>query len=161
MGEFQTTLNLKRIKNLAKKVEDISRPIDKKTAENVGKAIVNTMLDEIGDGNSPITGKKFPKYKNPSKYPGSRKPKSPVNLELTGQFLDALKYRVNNLTTGWSTTIGYLNSKKAQLKESGHREGVNGQPKRPTIPTSAEGFSAKIRKAFIKIYSDRISKLTK
>lgn len=100
------------------------------------------MLENIKKGISPITGKRFPAYKNPERYPGKRKPKRPVNLELTGEFLSALEFTVRSGKNP-TITIGFFDKENAD-KEKGHREGAGGQPKRPIIPNSSESFSKKI-----------------
>ena len=68
---------------LKKALEDIKKPIDRDTAEKVGEDIVDDMKRLIATGQSPIKGNgRFPAYKDPKKYPGKRKSRSPVNLAL-------------------------------------------------------------------------------
>lgn len=128
----------KKLELAVKKKADLSR-LKKSTLDQVGKTIIAEMLQRIGSGISPITGKRFPAYKNPKRYPGNRKPKRPVNLFLTGDFLNNLKFRIK---TGKIPVITILFSKKSeQIKELGHREGAGGQPKRPIIPRGNESFT--------------------
>jgi hypothetical protein len=142
-----------------KKLESIAK-VEKETAREVGEAVVKEMLDQIGKGVSPIRGEgRFPRYKNPKKYPADQKPKSPVNLKLTGQMLDSLKFSVYSTRTGFGTEIQYSNQ-EAKLKEKGHRDGANGQPKRPTIPLKSLGetFSARIIRLIRDIYSTALKR---
>lgn len=117
---------------------------------NVGQTVVDEMKSRIARGQSPIQGNgRFPRYKNPSKYPGNKKPHRPVNLELTGQFLNSLQPTANARLANplqRSVRIGFTNT-LARKKEQGHREGVNGQPSRPIIPdqNAGERLLARIR----------------
>lgn len=123
---------------------DLRRILNANVLREVGETIVDEMKEQIAVGKSPIHGDgNFPAYKNPKKYPGKRKPARPVNLELKGQMLSSLRYRINQAKI--AVTILYAN-RKAQLKELGHREGANGQPERPTIPIESEQFNALIKK---------------
>ena len=63
----------------------------------------------------------------------------PVNLKLYGDFLEHLTAKVRSRII----EIGYFDQ-KSSLKELGHREGANGQAKRPTIPVGKEKFNAAI-----------------
>lgn len=123
---------------------DLKRILNTNVLREIGETVVNSMLEDIASGKSPIDGRgSFPAYKNPKKYPGKQKSPRPVNLELTGQMLSSLQYRINQAKI--AITILYR-TKKSQLKELGHREGSNGQPERPTIPAENEDLNAGIRK---------------
>lgn len=86
-----------------------------------------------------------------SKYPfntkeykrGTKRPR-PVNLLLTGSFLKALEYKLTGTAGKYGLEIGFFDAKEA-LKEEGHREGANGQPKRPIIPVLREEFAQTIQ----------------
>lgn len=153
---FKVNIDLEISPQLQKALKDASKPIDQATAKRVGIDVVKAMKAQILNGNSPIEGDgKFPAYKNPKKYPGKLKSRSPVNLKLSGKFLNALKADVENGTYGQSTTIYY--SGKEQVKEQGHREEANRQPYRPTIPSEKnETFIKVIREIYLKLYQDRI-----
>ena len=147
------------LKRLASKVSALAVPIDRQTARQAGALTIELMKSRIASGNSPIKGKgKFPKYKNPSRYPGSRKPKSPVNLHLTGQMLRWLRTKPEKTRFGWTFVVGYFNDLAAK-KEDGHAKGVNKQPKRPTIPNSRQEFVGPITTAYLKIFRERIRKI--
>lgn len=150
-----------QIKALNDRLESL-HTLTRTEAAEVGARAVSAMKDLISGGQSPIQGKgRFPAYKNPEKYPGKKKPHSPVNLRLTGEMLDSLGFVVlpEPGGKGFSVSIGY-NSVQSTLKESGHREGVNGQPKRPTIPdaTRGERFASSVLDAMRKVVLDAIRK---
>ena len=131
----------KKVELAIKQKADL-RKFKKGSLDSIGASIVAEMKDRISSGISPITGKRFPGYKKPKKYPGSRKPARPVNLFLTGQFLRSLKYRIR---TGKIPVVTiFFSNKLAQLKEQGHREGANSQRKRPIIPAGSESFTDSI-----------------
>lgn len=148
-------------KALETKLSLIGSQMDRATATEVGKSIVENIKDMTAAGASPIAGNgKFPAYKHPDKYPGSRKSKSPVNLRLSGDFMDSLRSQtvsLGNDAYGVQITYGAGES----VKERGHRDGANSQPKRPTLPQGKESFAQKIKDAYTKIIQDRISKLAK
>ena len=114
------------------------------------------MKSVIESGTSPIEGKgKFPRYKDPKRYPGKLKKPTPVNLKLTGEFLDALTADVVQGDYGKAVEIYYAGDQ--EVKEQGHREGSNGQPSRPTLPAlKGEQFSARIRKLYTDILRKRV-----
>lgn len=89
-----------------------------------------------------------------NKYPYSvmkdfpNKRERPVNLELSGAFLADLKAK----PTPKGVTIGF-GTELSELKEQGHREGVNGQPRRPIIPEGDEDFSPSIYRRILSVVS--------
>lgn len=151
-------INAREIKKLKELVESLQKPINKTTASEVGETVIKEMKDLISKGISPIQGNsRFPAYKYPKKYPGKRKGKRPVNLKLTGQFLDALSHKEKDSKSGVATEVFYEGSESK--KELGHREGVNSQPKRPTLPIDGEDFAVKIKRKILKIYEARLREL--
>ena len=143
----------KRLKEL---LRDAVKPIDKATATSAAEATIDAMKATIARGVSPIRGNgRFPKYKDPKKYPGKLKPKTPVNLHLTGDMLDALTFKAVPDSAGYAAEIFYKG--KQELKELGHRDGANDQPKRPTLPVGdKESFTKQIKDRYVKIFADRI-----
>ena len=160
----------KRItENLAKKFGKIDESIfSKSDAERVGDSMVDEMKDMISKGISPILGwGRFPAYKNPKEgypetvleeYPDKRK--TPVNLKLTGDFLRALQAKVVIAGKKARIIIGYWDPVEAR-KEEQHREGHNGQPKRPTIPLGGKGerFAKRIEEIYLKVIQRNVKKL--
>ena len=158
----QTTMTAQ----LKKVLKDSKEPIDKKTADKVGETITDMMREVIAKGISPIRGVgKFIKYKDPEKYPGKLKAKTPVNLKLDGHFLDGLTFKAVGDKYGYAAEVFY--EKDQEDKERGHREGgtdkyPDSQPKRPTIPADAkQQFIRQIEDAYVEILSDRIFQVIK
>lgn len=148
------------LKELQATFERLKKPIDKPTATEVGKQVVALMKALISKGISPILGAaKFPNYKDPDKYPRGKKPNTPVNLigigKDKGSFQDALTFSTPPGSGGVATEIFYAGNE--DLKEQGHRQGVNKQPKRPTIPQGNETFAEKIQEVVRDIYDARIN----
>jgi hypothetical protein len=81
----------------------------------------------------------------------------PVNLFLSGDFLSNLTYALGIRGKAQVIEIGFFDDLSAK-KESGHREGVNGQPKRPIIPTGSERFSAIIAQDIATIARQALNK---
>jgi hypothetical protein len=158
---FSAKYSVAKIQEILNKAKGLKAPIDRKTANAVGDAVVETVKSEIARGMSPIAGKgPFPPYKKPDRYPGKRKSKSPVNLYLSGDFQDSLGYSTFQNNTGFGTEIGY--SSKEEVKEEGHRAGKNGQPRRPSLPSGrGEDFNSKIKKVFFAFYNERVKSLWK
>ncbi len=126
------------------------------------------ILDLVSKGISPIEGEgRFAAYKPKEKnkrypetvkrsYPAKRR--RPVNLELSGKFLRALKSfpkTVNIIAIGFFSGYG-------ETLEQGHREGANGQAVRPIIPSEpGESFTKAIRAAILKEYREAILRYLK
>lgn len=153
-------IDAKTLENIAKKCEALKKPITKSDADAVGEGVVDEMKNLISKGVSPIEGVgRFPAYKDAKKYPGKRKPKTPVNLKLSGDFLDALDYQTVQARAGYGTKIFYKG--KEDIKEQGHRDGANGQRVRPTIPIKGETFAQRVQRVFAEIYNKRIESILK
>jgi len=154
----------KRGQELLTKTDQAIKRIPQSEIRQIGDLIIDEMLDRILRGQSPIQGKnRFPKYKNPLKYPGNRKPKTPVNLWLTGQFLKSLKATPIAGGGALERLINInLDNRLARLKEEGHRIGQNGQPERPIIPIGSEKFQPRIlikaKKAYIELVKDYLKR---
>lgn len=161
---FKAKWDEKRIKQIVALAKELKEaPIDKDTASQIGQDVTEKMVSSITKGISPIRGAgRFPAYKNKNKYPGDLKPARPVNLKLTGDFLNDLTYKVTKGKYGYKTEISYgAAGSLSDLKESGHRDGVNGQLKRPTIPAIGEQFIVAIERLYTKIFKERIRDLIK
>lgn len=148
----QVTLGKKSVDRLVKKLDTLKRPLTKKGADQLGSVIVREMKKDIGQLKSPISGGgKFkaldPKYKKRKQRLGKG---GDPNLKLSGKFLRSLTHASNKLKDGWSTTIKFSNQ-LSKDKEKGHRDGANGQKKRPIIPTASESFNKRIS-AIIKAF---------
>lgn len=156
------------VKGLTAKLEQMSSPIDDKTAKLAGVAAVEEMKRLIGAGISTIQGSgRFPSYKESYQRAirgslGKEHGKTvrPVNLKLSGDFLSHLTSKVVSRGTQTTTEVGFYDS-LSKLKEQGHRDGANGQKERPIIPISGERFSATVRKAVADVYRSRVSALAR
>jgi hypothetical protein len=89
------------------------------------------------------------------KYP-NKKPR-PVNLFLSGDFLSNLDWRIKQNAKNILVEIGFYD-KPSKQKESGHRDGVNGQPKRPIIPQGAESFNRIVTAEIMKIVKAAVAR---
>lgn len=86
------------------------------------------------------------------KFPSKRE--RPVNLTLSGDFLTNLLPRV---TGRGQFEVGFFDRLSA-LKEMGHREGVNDQPKRPVVPGKGEVFSESVYRRLLYSLVDLINR---
>lgn len=158
---IKAKIDAKQLSFLKSKLENLKKPVEKSDATEIGQKVTEEMKNLISKGISPILSEgRFPGYKNPEKYPGKLKNKRPVNLKLSGDFLNALTFKEVTSKSGFATQIFYKGESE-DLKEKGHREGANGQLKRPTIPQRGEEFAARIKRLYSKIYKDRINQILK
>lgn len=128
---------------------DLSK-ISSSDLKKVAQKLLEEIKDRVASGISPITGKRFEAYKNPKKYPAKKKPQRPVNLNLTGHFLKSLVFLIKTGKVP-SITVTFSND-FAKEKEDVHREGANGQPRRPIIPKGNEGFTDGILSAVREVF---------
>jgi hypothetical protein len=106
----------------------------------------------IASGQSPIRGDgRFTKYKNEAKYPGKRKPRRPVNLNLTGEMLRYLRAWIdgNKLYFGFRATG---TPEDVLVRAKAHQEGTADMAARPMVPTDGREFAVSIQKAVNDIY---------
>lgn len=93
-------------------------------------------------------------YSVQHKFPQKRE--RPVNLLLSGDMLSHLEAK----PTATGVEIGFWD-KLSALKEQGHREGVNDQPRRPIIPQGHESFSPSILRRLLAVVREIIGQKTK
>lgn len=158
---------------LVKKLKELEHPIDRKTANDLGKKIIKEMKNMISKGISPILGHgRFDAYRGSYRdrirkygYIKNRDGKHskklrPVNLKLSGKFLKNLKHRVVSEKTGFGVSIGFRD-KTSYKKERGHREKANNQAFRPIIPQAKnEKWSARIQDIIIDFFDLGVKKIT-
>lgn len=146
--------------------KDLKAPLTPKDLVEIGEEVISEIKRSVDIGKSPVsTGGRFPAYKrggDPDGYPNSVKKRypnkrnRPVNLRLSGEFLDkALRYKTN--PSKQALSIGFFDSKNA-AKEQGHREGAKGQPKRPIIPQGSEKFSLQVTQRIVDLMLQAINK---
>lgn len=184
MAITRITVNPRDIARLRKKLKDLKKPADKKTAQKVASTIRKEMKAMIKVGLSPVKGKgrykgysssykdaiqgdvafytdkqkRLRKIPSPSRQDPNLKKKQtrPVNLKLSGKMLRALKTKVNKLKDGWSSTVGIFSNKMAE------RAGFNEEMGRAIFPdTPREGFAQRIQLKINDIYLKRIRAITR
>ena len=134
----------------------------KRNRTYVTKSRLETLRDErrgLRRSKQKVSGKPtgYP-YSVQGKYPG-KKPR-PVNLYLSGDFLNALTFQMKRVGKKMKLTIGWFDAAQA-IKEKGHREGAGGQPKRPTLPVGDEKFNQTIQLDIMKLLRDAVTKAAK
>ena len=150
----KSSVSITGIDKVNKLIEDLKDPFTTRDGDALGDIVVSDMKDLISKGVSPIKGAgRFERYKNSDKYPGDRKPARPVNLFLTGEFIDSLRYKSKKITEGLEVKVFY-GTRLSNLKEQGHREGANRQPKRPTIPNDSEEIAVSIERKILAYIKD-------
>jgi predicted AlkP superfamily phosphohydrolase/phosphomutase len=139
--------------NLKKKLEE------KKVKEKIAELIISQVKEHIARGVSPVRGqRRFERYKNPDKYPGDRKTKRPVNLEMTGEMLNALDWQDSEGTT---VTIGFFDPEQSE-KAKYHNDGTANMAKRQILPTKKnEEFNVSITRLIRDLYARIISDIIK
>lgn len=167
---IKARIDKRGIKSFVDRINGLTSTMRVEDAQRMGKEVVAEMKDLISKGISPIAGVgRFPPYKHAGvkgKYPDNQKRKfpskrsRPVNLFLSGKQMRALRFRVTRNKQGAGIEVGYFDSDEAK-KEQGHREGVNDQPQRPTIPTGEEGFAEKIRRIVFRHFQESVSRYVK
>lgn len=166
MAKFRARIDTVTTKKLQRQILELRQPLRKQDTQKLGREVVKQMKRLIARGESPITGpgipSRFRAYKNPSKYPGNRKPHRPVNLKLTGAFLRALNFRSFQISRRWFASVGF-DDKRQQQKELGHREGHNGQRQRPIIPDASQGekFKRKIQSEILAVARKAIRRVVR
>lgn len=166
---FKAKIDNAAFKKVLEKIQELSEPVNQRTAREVAKEVVSKMQDVISSGKSPILGKgNFEPYRGQyrsriqryGRIDGYSKKLRPVNLTLSGKFLESLKGTAEKVRNGYAAVIGF-SDKKSQKKEQGHREGANGQAERPIIPQSGEKFSQVIQGVYLDIINERIATIAK
>lgn len=81
----------------------------------------------------------------------------PVNLKLSGEFLSNLKSKTINIREKFQVNVGFFSSKWVKY-ETGHREGVNGQPSRPIIPQNDEKLAKRIQLKIREMFKNQLNR---
>jgi hypothetical protein len=117
----------------------------KELLDEIGNYLVTTMLDFIGEGKSPVTGKPFVKLTKNYATKEKGGDKTP-NMDLNGDMLDALEFKVKKGVL----EIGWFDDEQAP-KAYGHTTGFEGHPwlegevkPRKLIPDEDEDFNSEI-----------------
>jgi hypothetical protein len=111
---------------------------DRETAlEDVGQFLVDSILDYVGQGKSPVSGKRDFKALSTPYADREKGGDTLANLDLTGGMLDSLTYKV----VGDKVVVGIFDEDEA-IKAYNHNIGDT-LPKRQFIPDDAKGESLK------------------
>lgn len=97
-------------------------------------------------------------YSVQNEFP-DKKPR-PVNLTLSGDFLRALEIGFSAIGKRVRFAVGFYDEAQAK-KERGHREGANGQRKRPIIPKGQESFAETIKADIFQIVRQAVRNAAK
>ena len=127
-------------------------------ASGFALSVIDEMKRFIRIGTSPVLGvRRFDAYKDPKKYPGNQKNQRPVNLELSGDMLNAITYKV--LKDG--IRIGIWDTEQRQKAET-HMRGLNGVPQRKFMPIdSGDEFIISIQRIIKGLYAQKLSAILK
>lgn len=124
----------------------------------MGQAIEDIAKEQIAAGISPVRGeRRFERYKNTDRYPGGLKPNRPVNLNLSGEMLKHLTYR---LKTSDTIDFGIIRAPhdvvvRARVHNDGERDDIAQRPFIPDKP--GQSFSVSIMRKIREIYSKRLA----
>lgn len=124
----------------------------------VGEFLVESILDYVGDGRSPVTGQQFKQLSKPyadDEKGGRRTP----NLDLEGDMLNSLIFK----PTKNGVEVGIYDDDQA-IKAFGHITGFEGHPwldgvapARPFIPGTKADFTGKIMEGVQQIVDKRLA----
>jgi hypothetical protein len=125
--------------------DDIKPGLKKEFLQKVGQYLVDSMLDKIADGISPVAGvgkfQKLTKHYADEEKGGERT----ANMDEHGDMLSALTYKI----IGNKIKVGIFDDKQA-IKSYAHNTGFKGHPtlegkapKRQFIPNEKEGEKLK------------------
>ena len=152
-GRFPEYKNVKQLNSLKRSARGLRRQL--KTGSGSAARIKRALSQN--KRNAEKIKRAYP-YSVQKDFPNKRP--RPVNLFLSGDFLSNLTYALGRIGKKQVITIGFFDE-LSKKKESGHRVGVNGQPKRPIIPDSTESFSQIIKLDILKIMKDVIKRAAK
>jgi hypothetical protein len=119
-----------------------NQQITRSQKNEIGQYLVEQILSDVSSGKSPVKGegwksKLSPKYK---KYKSTKSSSSVANMELTGDMLDALKFKVS----GDTVEVGIFNYTQAQKADNHNKFSSASQktnvPKRRFIPDEGQTF---------------------
>jgi hypothetical protein len=117
--------------------KDIPEDVATEIKRQVGDYLVTAILDEVGQGSSPVTGDSFQQLSK--EYADEQKGgRRLANLDLEGDMLNSLKFE----TTKAGVKVGIFDKDQA-IKAYNHNVGDT-LPKRSFIPTPKESFTGSI-----------------
>lgn len=165
---FKVTIKLDTLKAIA----DPKKIMNAKTQKDLGSKTLDAIKDRVAIGLSPVKGvRRYMAYastRNGKGYPNTpdiqkkfpNKSTRPVNLKLSGEFLDALEHKKKSggVEIGWFNPTRHIKN----LIET-HQQGLHPDvPRRQVLPTD-EGneFVSPIQRLIKNIVLRRISEIIK
>ena len=137
--------------------------MNRKTADRIGRRIMRESIRAMRRGLSPVKRfGRFKKYSKPSRYPGKRKGKRPVNLKLSGDLYKSLSWRLKRGRLEYGLLKGKTRG-NVDIYGEVHNEGLRKDiAQRKFIPTGrGEEFSKTIMLQVLKILSIRVNNIIK
>jgi len=130
---------------------------DRKVQYKVAEVITSYAKRLIASGQSPLQGDgRYAKYLNEERYPGNRKPRRPVNLNLTGKMLRYLKTWIGE---GGILRYGFRagdTPEDVMTRAKAHQDGTETIVARPMVPTHGRKFAVSIQKAIRDVYTSAL-----
>lgn len=163
---FKVKVSSKFRAQLTDKVRNI---VDDQLVKDVQREVIDGQIKPlIAAGVSPVKsvdgGRRFRGYKDPDKYPGKRKTKRPVSLNLTGQmlaFYKSEKVSGNTMSIGISRRAPQEVKDKALANNVGtvNSEGEVAIAARRFVPLRGENFNVSVVRKIKNLYAKRIKAL--
>lgn len=138
-------------------LEELGQLNDGRMQDDVGRVVIDKAKNRISRGLSPVKGEPaFEKYANPEKYPGKRKAKSPVNLNLSGKMLKDFGFRRGE---NGSTEFTMIGGEETEKRAGYHNDGTDKMAKRRFIPDDGQTFTDDIMKEAVKTQEKHVQDL--
>ena len=117
---------------------DVPRSDRPDTLDEIGQYLVEAILSDVGEAKSPVTGRAFPKLSAAYKKIKAHESSADIaNLELTGEMLDSLTYKV----VGSRVQIGIWGDQAPKADGHNNFSGDSKLPRRAFIPDKDRGES--------------------
>lgn len=147
----------------------LNKVVDAKFVQDMQSEVVDGEIKRmIAAGVSPVDsyegGRRFRGYKDPKKYPGTKKAKRPVSLYLSGvmlSFYKAVRVSGRRLTLGIPTNAPEEVKVRAVANNVGtvSESGAEAIPPRRFIPLKGETFRISVLRKIKNLYARRIKDL--
>ncbi len=142
-------------------VPDFTGFVDASLIRAVNTDVVEAVIKPmISSGISPVRGhNRFAPYKNPDKYPGEKKNKRPVNLEMTGEMMRNFGA---SSSKNKSIAIGILPNVDKGIRDRarGNNYGTeNGLSARRFFPGEGETWKVSVLLALREVFAERMKRL--
>lgn len=135
---------------------DVDAPpkVLEKIRQDVGDYLVESVLSEVAEGRSPVSGESFPALNREYKKIKVAQGGQPIpNLELSGGMLSSLEYR----GSGNKIEIGVWGDEAGKFDGHNNFSGDSALPKRRALPAEGQHFKASIEAEVEKIVADNLA----